>query len=215
MDVQIYVDLVRYAHILVVAVGFGGAFLTDMHALSRLSSPIDQGFLSMMRFYHATIWYSLIAMWITGLVMIYIRTGFELANFTPKLFAKLTVVSILTLNAKIIHKVVMPLIAENIGKNLMWMPLDIKIWLAVIGAVSTSSWMLALAMGSSKVLAASGWMTFVLCVPIAYVAAIGAAVAALSLLHAGASMAPVRASTVTLKIVETETGTPTIIGRRG
>lgn len=214
MDAQIYVDLVRYAHILVVAVGFGGAFLTDMFALSRLAAPIDQGFISMMRSYHTTIWYCVIAMWITGTIMIYIRTGFDLANFTPKLFAKLAVVSILTANAKIIHAIVMPLIVENQGKSLMWMPLGVKVWLAVIGAVSTSSWMLALAMGSSKVLATSGWLTFVLCVPLVYVCAIGAAVCALSLLHIGAKMAPVRASTVTLKIVETETGTPRIIGHR-
>lgn len=193
MDPQVYIDIARYAHILAVAIGFGAAFLTDMYALARLGQLIDQSFISSLRTYHTTIWFSVIAMWITGVIMIYIRTGFDLNNFSPKLFSKILIVAILTLNAKVISKMIMPLIEGSRGQSLFWLPLRTKIFLAAVGAISTSSWMLALAMGSSKVLAASGWMVFGILLPIVYGGALVLAAAAMSLLHIGANLEPRRA----------------------
>lgn len=189
MDTQIYIDLARYSHIVAVAIGFGAAFLTDMHALSRLPAPIDRPFLSALHAYHTTIWFSVIAMWITGLTLIYIRTGFDPANFTPKLMVKILTVSVLTINAALISRIVMPLMESNRGRSLMQLPFSLKLKLAMVGAVSTSSWLLALGLGTSKVLAASGWLTFAICVPVIYVGAIVVAIGALSLLHLGARLA--------------------------
>ncbi len=189
MDFQIYIDLARYAHILAVAIGFGAAFLTDMHAFARLPTPIDRAFLGAIHAYHRTIWVSLVVMWITGTTLIYIRTGFDPANFTPKLLVKLLTVSVLTLNAVLISRLVLPVIEANRGRSLMQLPLAVKMRMALVGAVSTSSWLLALGLGTSKVLAASGWLTFAICVPVIYVGAILLAVGALSLLHLGGQLA--------------------------
>ncbi len=212
MDVQIFIDVARYAHILAVAVGFGAAFLTDLHVLSRLGNPIDQGFITALHAFHTVIWRSVFAMWITGLIMIYIRTGFEPANFSPKLIAKLLTVGILTINAQVIAKVVMPLIEDNRGQSLMWLPLGSKLWLAAIGAVSTSSWMMALAMGSSKVLAAGGWVTFAICIPIVYFGALAVASAVMWLLHLGAQMAPRQLHEPKLNVVRSERHAPVAAG---
>ena len=214
MDAQVFVDLARYTHIVAVAIGFGAAFLTDMHALRHLAAPIDKSFISSMHAYHTTIWYSVIAMWITGLVMIYIRTGFDLASFTPKLFAKLVTVSLLTINAQFIGAKVMPLIKLNRGHSLMSLPLKAKLRLAAIGAVSTASWMLALALGSSKILAVSGLITFVICMPIVYLGAIMMAVSVMYLLHLGAQMAPGQSGSLGPSFVAVQRPMPLILSRK-
>lgn len=193
MDAQIYIDLARFAHIITVAVGFGAAFLTDMHAVTRLGGTIDKSFLSMLRNFHVTITFSVVAMWITGLLMVFIRTGFDVSQFSPKLISKLVIVSILSLNAIIIGKFIMPILEESVGQSLLWLPFRTQLMLAGAGAISTSSWLLALLLGSSKVLAASGPMVFIVCVPLVYAASLLAAAGAVVLLQRlGLGIAPRR-----------------------
>ncbi len=184
MEPQIYIDLARYAHILAVAVGFGAAFLTDLHVLSRMGKVIDDAFIATIHSYHRIITYSVVLMWVTGLVMIYIRTGFDPANFTPKLITKLVIVTVLSINAGIIAKVLMPMINNCRGQSLLWLPVGTQVWLAVIGAISTSSWMLALLLGTSKFLAGSGQIVFLILVPVVYGAALIGATTGVRLLHA-------------------------------
>lgn len=198
MEAQIYIDLASYAHILAVAIGFGAAFLTDMLVLARLGQKVDQSFLTTLRNYHGIISFSVMAMWITGLIMIYIRAGFDFANFSPKLIAKIVIVTVLTVNAQIIGNVFMPMIEGSVGKSLLWLPVGTQIKLAGIGATSTASWMLALVLGSSKVPAASGPMVFVLRLPVVYGGALVLAAVAVKLLHSvGKSVVPQRRSVAT------------------
>jgi hypothetical protein len=92
MDLQILIDAARYAHILAVAAGFGAAFLADFHMLSRLNRPVDDRLMVTLHLCHSIVSKAVIAMWITGIIMIGIRTGFVLENFSPKLFSKLLTV---------------------------------------------------------------------------------------------------------------------------
>jgi hypothetical protein len=214
MDPQVFVDLARYAHILSVAIGFGAAFLADFHVISRLGRPVDDDLTITLHVCHRVIWKMVVAMWATGLIMIYIRTGFVFANFSPKLISKLVTVAILTLNAGLISKVAMPLVEVNRGRSLMWMPLGSKLALAGIGAVSSASWMLAMAMGSSKVLAASGWVVFVVLMPFIYFAGIFLAVAVMYLLHLGGTMVSYRNTTPTVNSVPSERRPSTSVAAR-
>lgn len=188
MDAQVFIDAARYAHILAVAIGFGAAFLADYHVISRLGRPIDDTLTTTLNLCHSVIWKMVIAMWVTGLILIGIRTGFVLANFTPKLICKVITVAILTGNAMLISKIAVPLVEQNRGRSLMWLPLSSKLCLAGIGAISSASWMLALAMGSSKVLAASGWVVFAVLMPFIYFLGVFAAVAVMFLLHMGGQL---------------------------
>lgn len=198
MDTQILVDFARFAHILAVAIGFGAAFLADFHMLSRLGSTVDDELLTTLHVCHRVVTVALVAMWATGLVMIGIRTGFAVENFSPKLFSKLLTVSVLTANAILIGRYAMPLVEENRDRNLMWLPLDVKMRLAVIGAVSSTSWMLAMAMGIIKVLATSGWLAFLLMLPIAYGLSVTGAVVVMYLLHLGGVLALPRPTSLIL-----------------
>ena len=188
MDPQVFIDAARYAHILAVAIGFGAAFLADYHIISRLGRTIDDNLTTTLNLCHSVIWKMLIAMWLTGLILVQIRTGFVLENFTPKLICKVLTVVILTGNAMLISKIAVPLVEENRGRSLMWLPLGSKLCLAGIGAISSASWMLALAMGSSKVLAASGWVVFAVLMPFVYFSGVMVAVAVMCLLHMGGQM---------------------------
>jgi hypothetical protein len=111
-------------------------------------------------------------MWATGLALIYIRTGFDLAQFTPKLYSKLGVVGILTFNALLIGWVAMPMMRKSYGQAPMSLPLGRKLAGGWVASLSTASWLMALALGESKVLAASGWDVFQVIVPAGYAAAI-------------------------------------------
>lgn len=184
-DPTLWTDLARYAHILAVAIGFGVAFLADYHVLSTLRRPADDPLIGALDLYHSIIVKMVMAMWITGLVMVGIRTGFDPANFTPKLIGKLVAVTILTVNSAIIGRIAMPLITASHGRSLLWLPLRSKMRLAAINAISSVSWMLALALGTSKTLAASGWVVFAVGMPVAYVVGVAVAVGGTRLMHTG------------------------------
>ena len=109
----VYVDMIRYVHLLCVAIGFGASFLADIHVLGRLGSKITDGTLETLHHYHKIVWTALILMWITGLLLIYVRTGFVLSNFSPKLFVKIGTVSLLTINAILIGRLAMPMVEVN------------------------------------------------------------------------------------------------------
>ncbi|MGB5871671.1 MAG: hypothetical protein WBH04_15860, partial [Albidovulum sp.] len=110
MDMLPLTDLFRFAHILVVAIGFGAAFLADIHAMRWLGRLVDNDLLTTLHACHSLVWKALIAMWVTGIIMVFIRTGFVSDNFTPKLFSKLFTVGVLTVNAFLIGRYAMPLI---------------------------------------------------------------------------------------------------------
>lgn len=162
------IDAVRYGHLLCVAIGLGAAFLADIQVMQRLNRPVTRALLSQLALYHKLVWAGLIGMWITGLALIYIRTGFVLTEFSPKLFSKLGIVSVLTLNAMLIGRVAMPMLKEAYGQAPNDLPLPRKIVGGWVASLSSVSWLMALALGGSKVLAVSDWMTFAWMLPGAY-----------------------------------------------
>lgn len=107
-------------------------------------------------------------MWASGIALVYLRTGFDLDNFSPKLIAKIIVVAILSVNAWIINVHAMPVLAQNVGRN----PLSLSTWgllqLSVVAGVSTASWLLGLALGSSVILKTAGATVFMYLLPFGY-----------------------------------------------
>ena len=169
----ILVDMVRYGHLLAVAVGLGAAAMADYAAFTGLKRKVSDDFLAILHAAHKMIWPALIAMWVTGVLLIGIRTGFQLSEFSPKLFAKLVVVTALTVNAVMIGRHGMALIARQGG--LKALSLDEMRLAAILGGVSSASWLFALALGSSRFLAAAPAPLFLVLVPLAYASAIFAA----------------------------------------
>lgn len=161
-------DIIRYGHLLCVAIGLGAAFLADFQVSQRLNRPVTRALLSQLELYHKLVWAGLIGMWLTGIALIYARTGFVLSEFTPKLISKIGIVSVLTLNAMLIGRIAMPMLKNAYGQAPNDLPLKRKILGGWVASLSSASWLMALALGESKVLATGDWSTFVWLVPSAY-----------------------------------------------
>ena len=189
MDQLALTDIFRFSHILVVAIGFGAAALADFHSLSRIHRRVDGNLLTTLHSCHRLVWAMLAMMWVTGAIMVFIRTGFQLENFSPKLFSKLITVAILTANAVLISKFAMPVVEASLGRSLLTLPLGIKLRLAAIGAISAASWLMAMAMGVSKVLAASHWLVFIAVMPAVYVTSMALTASVMFLVHVGMNVA--------------------------
>ncbi|WP_439526621.1 hypothetical protein [Roseovarius mucosus] len=172
MDSQLYADGIRFVHILAVCAGLGTSILADIHAASRLRQRIDDEFLELLHRYHQVVVAALVVMWASGLVIIGMKTGFDAAQMTPKLVGKVITVTLLTINAWFIAAKVMPILKNAIGQRILDLSRRQRFGMGLIGGISTASWMLALAMGVSKFLAASPAETFVYLMPIAYAACV-------------------------------------------
>lgn len=172
MDTLLLTDSIRFSHLLAVCLGLGASLMADLYILNRMRTPLTREMMATLHRTHNIVWSALALMWITGLGLVYIRTGFDLAAFTPKLIAKLGTVSLLTLNALLIGAVVMPMLENRLGRSIAAFPTALKLRFALIGGISAASWMLALAMGVSKALARSGTEVFAILLPAAYVTAL-------------------------------------------
>lgn len=174
-------DGVRYVHLLSVAIGIGASFFADLSVFQNVKKPVSDGLLDTLSKCHRVVWAALIVMWISGVAMIYLRTNFILADFSPKLYTKILVVSILAINAILIGEIAQPALARMLGRSPLEMPLRMKLPLATMAGVSTLSWLFALALGSSKFLAQGGSEMFYTLVMASYgtclVVAVGTAVA--------------------------------------
>lgn len=188
MTSVVVIDAIRYLHLLAVAIGLGAAFFADLSVLRHLRRPVTQDLLELLAACHRVVWAGLIGMWITGIALIYVRTGFDMSAFTPKLFNKLIVVTVLTCVALAMGRIAMPMLAQHLGERPLVLPLVSKLKGGVLVAISGASWLMALAMGESKVLAASGWEVFRILVPQAYGGAVVAAILVVLAHHVGTQM---------------------------
>ncbi|MGH1358107.1 MAG: hypothetical protein ACRBC3_05035 [Burkholderiaceae bacterium] len=89
----------------------------------------------------------LIALWFTGLALIWIDTGFELPALIskPKLLLKLLCVVVLTINGLFLHYLSFPVLVRSgplgAGNSML---------LAITGGLSTSHWLIAAFVGVAK-----------------------------------------------------------------
>ncbi|MDJ1006703.1 MAG: hypothetical protein QNJ13_02670 [Paracoccaceae bacterium] len=165
-------DTLRFAHLLAVAVGFGVAVETEAFMIRRRRTVISPGMLSGLDHRHRVILWALGAMWVTGLALVALRTGFQLSAFTPKLWAKITVVTILSVNAFFVAEVALPIIAEHKGRPIAALSGPAQSALFSVAGISAASWFVALALGSSAILKVSPADFFQTALPVAYVAGI-------------------------------------------
>lgn len=90
---------------------------------------------------------TLVALWVSGLLITWVDTRFDLALLAakPKLLAKLCVVMVLTLNGWALHRLVFPRLTQPQRD-----PFRAAALPAVLGAVSGTTWMFAAFVGVGK-----------------------------------------------------------------
>ncbi|MEQ6203968.1 hypothetical protein ABMC88_13010 [Sulfitobacter sp. HNIBRBA2951] len=157
MDDPIFIDLIRYTHLLSLVLGMGPALYYDLRSLHRIRQPVSQTDLDELRRIHNIVSVACVGMWLSGAALIWVRTQFDLSEFSPKLWCKVAVVSTLTVNATVLSIFVIPTLERIKGSRIVSIPLGRLVAMNLCAGVSLSCWMLALALGSSSVLKTAGW----------------------------------------------------------
>ena len=140
-------DLARCLHLIGLALGLGVGLFADLRFLRFLFQPFGESDLALFENVHRTVGWALLLLWISGLWLLALRTGFQPQAFTPKLFAKLAVVSILTVNALLMARLALPVLDRMVGWHMGDMPFFDRLRLTVVGALSAASWVAALCLG--------------------------------------------------------------------
>lgn len=147
LDLIFLNDAARAVHLFGLALGLGVALLADLSAARYLHRPLTSHELDQLKWFHKIVFVGLLLFWASGIALLYLRTGFNLDQFSAKLNAKLVVVSILSLNAVLIGKVGLPTLIDFEGSRFGSMPATERFRMAVIAGLSGASWASAFALG--------------------------------------------------------------------
>ena len=157
MDLTLVNDAARAVHLLGLALGFGVAIVADLSAARTLVRPLSLSEVEALERYHRMVAIGLALFWASGLVLLWLRTGFELSNFSPKLMTKLGVVALLTVNAVLIGRIGLPAMAEWQGARFGVLPMMDRLRLGALAGMSGAGWVSALALGVFSTMKTMEW----------------------------------------------------------
>jgi hypothetical protein len=140
-------------HLLGVVLGVGGATAADALILGRaIFSPVKQGLVDTVSYLSRLVTAGLLLLWVSGTALF-----FEIWQHTPayhtneKLWAKVAIVFILSINAFVIHGIVLPKLRQQVGRKLFsGLAFGGQLIFAASSAVSAVSWYLPLMLGLAK-----------------------------------------------------------------
>ena len=147
MDPTLLNDTVRALHLLGLAIGFGVAIVADVSAARLMVRPLDAKEIEALHRVHRMVTLGLMLFWVSGLGLLWLRTGLDPAKFSPKLMTKLGVVTLLTVNAVLIGRIGLPVIDAMRGLRFGALPSGTRLQMAALAALSTACWISALALG--------------------------------------------------------------------
>jgi hypothetical protein len=175
MNLDLLNDAARAVHLLGLALGFGVAIMADTLAARSLTRPLDQHEFDDLHRYHRMVAVGLVFFWTSGLVLLWLRTGFQPDNFSPKLLAKLGVIGVLTVNAYLIGRIGLPTMQAWAGCRFGDLPFAHRAQLAVLAGVSGASWISAFALGVFKGMKSLEWDVLSEVIGVIYVLGLGGA----------------------------------------
>ena len=142
----------RVVHILGFSIGMGGALALDFLALRWLTTPIGEDDLRLIAAVSRAVAFGFALLLGSGAVFLLayaVATPAALGN--PKLWAKLAVVAILALNARLVHRFVLPRVGRQLGRRLFeGVPRPERDAMLLVGAVSAVSWISATVLGTVR-----------------------------------------------------------------
>lgn len=157
MDLTLLNDAARAVHLLGLALGFGVAVTADLCAARSLFRPLQDHEFADLHRYHRIVGFGLALFWVSGLVLLWLRTGFVFGEFSPKLIAKLCVVTLLTLNAYLIGRIGLPTLIAYSGHDFGSLPLTHRLRLGALAGMSGAGWIAALALGVFTAMKTFDW----------------------------------------------------------
>tara|TARA_R100000656_G_scaffold111533_1_gene83523 strand:+ start:1107 stop:1709 length:603 start_codon:yes stop_codon:yes gene_type:complete len=141
--------LIVYAHLLAACVAIGILLIQDLALAKSKGSPLSASAIKDLTRSAEIMFIALIALWISGLSLVligYLDNPQYLMN--PKLWAKFTVVAVLTLNGIALHYFSFPRVTSR--KGLLGLPTFEQILVTLTGALSSVSWLFACYLGIAR-----------------------------------------------------------------
>ncbi len=177
MDPTTINDAARAIHLLGLALGFGVAIMADLKATRMLIRPLDAREIDTLHAYHRTVALGLALFWASGLVLIWLRTGFQPENFSPKLLAKLGIVTLLTVNAIMIGRIGLAALDRWYGFRFGAIPFADRARLSALAGLSGAGWISALTLGVFSKMKTMNWETLSEIIGVIYLLGLFAALA--------------------------------------
>lgn len=146
---------ILYTHLIACCIAIGAIVTEDVKMVRQImrmeysAEPFEKHLESLQ----LTVTYSLAALWITGVAIIWLDASDAGITYflNPKLQAKLGLATLLTLNGALLHSDVLPALKE--AGSLLKLE-GVRRWMAILsGAVSGVSWLYAAMLGVGRPLA--------------------------------------------------------------
>ncbi|WP_039916351.1 hypothetical protein [Cellvibrio mixtus] len=142
--------LIVYAHLLAACVAIGILLIQDLALAKSKGARLSETAIRELTKSADIMFMALVVLWISGLALVlvgYIDNPQQYL-FNEKLWAKFTVVSVLTLNGIALHYFSFPRMISSRG--LLGQPAIEQILMALTGAISTVSWLFACYLGIAR-----------------------------------------------------------------
>lgn len=142
--------LIVYAHLLAACVAIGILLIQDLALAKSKGSPLSATAIKDLTKSAEIMFIALVVLWISGLSLVllgYLENPQQYL-MNPKLWAKFTVVSVLTLNGIALHYFSFPRVTSRRG--LLGLPTFEQILVTLTGALSSVSWLFACYLGIAR-----------------------------------------------------------------
>jgi hypothetical protein len=151
------IDCLRALHLICFAAGMGTAIYHDFLTLRSFRSVISLRDIHAMEALHRWVAVAFGGLWLTGLALLYVRTSFDMLLFSPKLWVKIGIMLLMTGNALILSRLVLPILKQHVGRPMSSLPVGQLLTMGVLAAVSMFCWTSGMVLGSSQYLKTAEW----------------------------------------------------------
>jgi hypothetical protein len=145
--------IIKIVHLLGLVMGLGGALLLDATILSRgIMRPISEYLLHQMKILSRIVSAGLAILWVSGFTLIWMNWLVNPEYIeNPKLWAKIAIVCVLTLNGVLIHAKIMPYMQKRLGQRMFESEPNKQLLLfTLVASVSAISWFTPFILGKAS-----------------------------------------------------------------
>jgi hypothetical protein len=142
--------LIVYSHLLAACVAIGILLIQDLALAKSKGSPLSAGAIKDLTKSAEIMFIALVVLWISGLALVLVGYLENPQQYlmNEKLWAKFTVVSVLTLNGVALHYFSFPRVTSRRG--LLGLPTFEQVLVTLTGALSSVSWLFACYLGIAR-----------------------------------------------------------------
>jgi hypothetical protein len=150
---MLFLTFVKLFHLVGLIMGLGGAVLLDMTILSRgVVRPVSQFTIHQAQNLSRVVSLGLLILWVSGAMLIWLNLADKPDYLTnQKLWAKIAIVSVLTVNGIFIHHKVLPVLKQKLGQRLFEGASHTQLLaFTMIGSISVTSWIIPFVLGKAS-----------------------------------------------------------------